>query len=82
MTVDVAAALYGADAAGVCDVFEDGLNSNEYLLLLGNPANRRRKMITTDSVSYMRVVVATYCPDRQLEFEDVVANLNSVDTTR
>ncbi len=50
LTVEVAEALYGNDAAGVCKVFEGGLTTAERNDLLGNPANRRPKTITTDAI--------------------------------
>jgi len=80
LTVDVAVSLYGTDAADVCRVFEDGLDSTEYLLLLGNPSNRRSKFITERSVEYMRHVVDTYCPSQHAAFDDVVSQLDPIES--
>lgn len=82
LTTDVAVSLYGPDAAGTCDVFEGGLNSNEYLLLVGNPSGRRSKLITTQAVDLVRHVVETYCPDELGAFERVVADLNPVESNQ
>ena len=82
LTVAVAVSLYGTDAPSVCGAFDGGLNSNEYLLLLGNPSNRRSKTVTEHSVEFTRRVVRTYCPDQQTEFDDVVEPLNPVGHNR
>jgi len=82
LTTDVAVSLYGTDAAAVCGVFENGLNSNEYLLLLGNPSNRRPKTVTAHSVAYTRHVVRTYCPNEQAAFDEVVEPLNAIESGR
>jgi hypothetical protein len=78
MTVDIAEALYGEDAASVCDVFEGGLTTSERNDLLGNPANRRAKTITTNAIDYGRLVVKTYCPDELSRFNSIVSDLNPV----
>ena len=64
LTVGVAESLYGTDAPGVCDVFDDGLSTAEQNLILGNPGHGRRKTITDEAVIYGRLVVQTYCPDQ------------------
>lgn len=82
LTIDVAVSLYGTDAAAVCGVFENGLNSNEYLLLLGNPSNRRRKTVTEHSVAYTRHVIRTYCPDERAAFDNVVEPIDAIESGR
>ena len=81
LTVEVAEALYGDDAAALCDVFEDGLTSTEQLILLGNPSGRRHKTITDSSIEYAELVVRTYCPDVIDEFHDVVTELDPFEST-
>ncbi len=78
LTVEVAEALYGKDAAAVCDVFEDGLTTAERNDLLGNSANRRPKTITTNAIDYGRLVVKTYCPDELSRYNSIVDDLNPV----
>lgn len=82
LTSDVAVALYGTDAPAVCGAFDDGLNSNEYLLLLGNPSNRRAKTVTEHSVEFTRHVIRTYCPDQQGAFGDVVEAFDPIESSR
>jgi len=43
--------------------------------LPGNPTGRRAKTITTDAVTYGRLVVRTYCPDELSSFDDAVKTL-------
>ena len=81
LTVEVAEALYGEDAAGVCDVFEGGLTTAERNDLLGNVANRRPKTITTNAIDYGRLVVKTYCPDELSRYDSVVSDLNPVSSS-
>lgn len=76
LTVDIAESLYGTSAPAVCDVFDGGLSTSESLILLGNPANGRRKTITTNAVTYAQLVVETYCPDELGDFNDAVAGLD------
>lgn len=80
LTVEVAEALYGNDAAGVCKAFEGGLTTSERNDVLGNPANRRPKTITTDAITYGRLVVKTYCPDELSRYDAIVKDLNPVDS--
>jgi len=82
LTTDVAVSLYGTDAAAICGVFESGLNSNEYLLLLGNPSNRRPKTVTAHSVAYTRHVIRTYCPNEQAAFDEVVGPISAIGSGR
>lgn len=77
-TVDLAASLYGTDAPTVCDVFADGLATAERNDLWGNPTGRRAKVITTDAVTYGRLVVEVYCPDELPHFDAAVASLDPV----
>ena len=79
--MEVAEALYGKDAPSVCDVFEDGLTTAERNDLLGNPANRRPKTITTNAIDYGRLVVKTYCPDELSHFNSIVNDLNPVSSS-
>src|SRR5690349_735967 len=72
LTVDTAEALYGDSAAQVCDVLDGGVSSVESFLLTGNTTGRRDKVITTDAVTYGRLVVQTYCPDELTAFDDLV----------
>ncbi len=76
LTVGVAEALYGDDAAAVCDAFAGGLTSVERLILLGNPSDRRHKTITDHSIQYARLVIETYCPEHGLHFLDEVHDLD------
>ena len=76
LTVDVAESMYGTDAPAMCDVYDDGLSTAEKNVILGNPAQGRRKTITDDAVAYGAIVVQTYCPDSLDEYEDAVADLD------
>ena len=80
LTVEVAESLYGTDAATVCDVFQDGLTTAERNDLLGNPAGRRTKTITTDAVEYGRLVVQTYCPDELANYDKVADKLDPIES--
>ena len=81
LTVEVAESLYGSSASQICDVLKDGVSSAESLLLAGNPSGRREKLITTDSVTYGRLVVKTYCPDELSTYDDLVADIDPTTTT-
>jgi hypothetical protein len=81
LTVGVAESLYGSSAAQICDVLDGGISSAEALLLSGNPSGRRDKLITTDAVTYERLVVTTYCPDQLDAYDDLVADIDTTDTT-
>jgi hypothetical protein len=81
LTVEVAESLYGTDAPAVCDVFEDGLTTAEQNLLLGNPAQGRRKTITDNAVTYGRIVVETYCRDDLDDYDDVVDDLDPLEAS-
>jgi hypothetical protein len=78
LTVGVAEALYGSHAPAVCQVFKGGLNTAEKNDLLGNPSNRRPKTITTNAVTYGRLVVKIYCPSELSHYNAVVSGLNPV----
>lgn len=81
LTPEVAASLYGTDAAAVCDVVRDGVDTGgARLLLLGNPAQGRRRTITDDAVTYGRLVVETYCPDELANYDDLVADVDPIET--
>lgn len=78
LTVDLAESLYGTDAPTVCDVFADGLTTAERNDLWGNPTGRRAKVITTDAITYGRLVVQTYCPEELQNFDDAAKTLDPV----
>ncbi|MDX2381379.1 MAG: hypothetical protein QNM02_16655 [Acidimicrobiia bacterium] len=82
LTVGVAEALYGDDAAAVCDAFDGGLTSVERLILLGNPSGRRHKTITDHSIVYARLVIETYCPEQREHFRDEVEDLDPVESDK
>jgi hypothetical protein len=81
LTPDVAESLYGTSAPQVCDALDDGVGSAESLLLLGNPAGRRAKVISTDAITYGRLVVQAYCPDQLSTYDDLVSGVDGVATT-
>ena len=81
LTVDVAESFYGTKAPAVCDAFDGGLSTAEKNLILGNPAHGRRKTITDDAVTYGRVVVETYCPDKLDHYNDAVDDLDPFEVT-
>jgi hypothetical protein len=76
LTVGVAESMYGSTAPGVCKVFEDGLTTAEKNDLLGNPSGRRPKSITTDAVTYGRLVVKAYCPQQLAHYDAAVKDLD------
>jgi hypothetical protein len=78
LTIDLAESLYGTGAPTVCDVFADGLTTAERNDLWGNPTGRRAKIITTDAITYGRLVVEVYCPDELPHFDAAVASLDPV----
>ena len=80
LTVEVATSLYGTSAPTVCKVFDGGLTTAERNDLWGNPTGRRAKTITTNAVTYGRLVVQTYCPDELSSFDDAVTTLDPVDS--
>jgi hypothetical protein len=81
LTTDVAESLYGTDASTVCDAFDGGLSTSAKNLILGNPAQGRRKTVTDDAVVYGRLVVQTYCPDVLDDYEEAVADLDPFERT-
>lgn len=81
LTVGVAESLYGESAPQICDVLDGGVTSAEALLLKGNPAGRREKLVTTDAVTYERLVVKTYCPDQLSTYDDLVADIDPTEVT-
>ncbi len=82
LTVEVAESLYGTSAPQLCDLLQDGVSSAESLLAKGNPSGRRSKIITTDAITYERLVVQTYCPDRLSTFDDLASGIDATKTTR
>ena len=58
------------------------MSTAESLLLTGNPAGRRGKLVTTDAVTYERLVVQTYCPDQLSTYDDLVSDIDPTKTTR
>jgi hypothetical protein len=81
-TVDATAAEYGTSALQVCGAFKRGLNGPGSLLTIGNPAGRRPKLISTQAVTYGRLVVETYCPNRLKNFNKTVSDLSPTKRTR
>jgi hypothetical protein len=81
LTVGVAEAMYGSTAPGVCKVFEDGLTTAEKNDLLGNPSGRRPKSITTDAVTYGRLVVQAYCPQQLAHYDAAVEDLDPLSSS-
>jgi hypothetical protein len=81
LTVSSAEALYGTSAPQICDALDGGVNTIESLLLSGNLSGRRTKVISTDAVTYGRLVVSVYCPDQLSEYDDFVSNLAITDKT-
>ncbi len=79
LTVGVAESLYGTSAPQICDALDGGVSSAEALLLKGNPAGRRGKLITNDAITYERLVVQTYCPDQLSTYDDLVADIDATD---
>lgn len=80
LTTSVAESLYGSSAPQVCDVLDGGVSSAEALLLTGNQSGRRPKLVTTDAVTFGRLVVKTYCPDQLSTYDDLVAEIDATDT--
>jgi len=78
LTVGVAESLYGSNAPAVCRVFQGGLTTAEKTDLAGNPSDRRPKAITSDAVTFGRLVVQTYCPDQLSQYNAFVKNMNPV----
>jgi hypothetical protein len=78
LTAGVAEALYGSSAPSVCRVLEGGLTTAEKNDLVGNSSNKRPKTITTDAVTYGRLVVQTYCPGELSQYNKLVDHLNPV----
>lgn len=81
LTPEVAASLYGTAAPQLCDVLAGGVGSAESVLLTGMTAGRRDKVITSDTVTFERLVVQTYCPDELSTYDALVADLDPVETT-
>jgi len=76
LSVEVAESLYGTSAPGVCKVFKDGLTTAERNDLLGNNSGRRPKSVTTNAVTYGRLVVETYCPQQLARYDAAVKDLD------
>ena len=81
LTVETAEALYGTSAPQLCDALDGGVSSAESLLLTGNPSGRREKLITTDAVTYGRLVVKTYCPGELSTYNDLVDDIDATEVT-
>lgn len=81
LTVGIAESLYGTSAPQLCDALDGGVSTAESLLLRGNPSGRRGKLISTDAVTYGRLVVKTYCPDQLATYDDLVDNIDATDVT-
>jgi hypothetical protein len=81
LTVSVAESMYGTSAPSICKVLDDGISSAESLLVSGNPSDRRAKLVTTDAITYERLVVKTYCPDKLSTYDDLVSDIDGTETT-
>jgi hypothetical protein len=81
-TVDATAAEFGTSALQVCGAFKHGLNGPGSLLTIGNPAGRRPKLVSNQAVTYGRLVIETYCPNRIKNFNKTVADLDPTRRTR
>jgi hypothetical protein len=81
-TVGATATEYGTSALQVCGAFKRGLNGPGSLLTIGNPAGRRPKLITSEAVTYGRLVIETYCPKLIKNYDGAVADLNPTQRTR
>jgi hypothetical protein len=81
LTTDAAESLYGTDASSVCDAFDGGASTAADLIMRGNLAQGRRKVITDEAVIYTGLVVETYCPDLLIHLEDVVKDLDPFEKT-
>ena len=77
----MAESLYGSSAPQICDALDGGVSSAESLLLTLKPSGRRAKVITTDAITYERLVVQTYCPDQLSTYDDLVSGIDGTDTT-
>ena len=82
LTVGVAESLYGTSAPQICDALDGGVSTAEQLLLTGNPAGRRGKLITNDAITYERLVVQTYCPTQLSTYDDLASDIDATTTTR
>ncbi|MGB0101399.1 MAG: hypothetical protein WBP61_14070 [Nocardioides sp.] len=81
LTAQVAESLYGDSAPQICGVLDDGVSTAEQLLVSGNPAGRREKLISTDAITYEGLVVQTYCPGHSDAYDDLVADIDGTATT-
>jgi hypothetical protein len=82
LTVDTAEALYGSGAPQICDALKGGLSSAETLLLAGDQSGRGGKVVSSDAITYERIVVQTYCPDQLSTYDQLVSDINVTKTTR
>lgn len=80
LSVSTAEALYGTSAPQICKVLDGGVDTAESLLLQGNPSGRRSKVISTDAVTYERLVVQTYCPKHEAAFNRLAADIDAVES--
>ena len=62
-------------------LLDGGVSSAESLLLTGNPAGRREKLITTDAVTLGGLVVKTYCPENESAYKDLVSDIDATKPT-
>lgn len=81
LTVQVAESLYGTEAPAVCEAFEGGSTTSAEVILRGNVAQGRRKVITKDAVIYAGLVVRTYCPDVLADFRRNVTSIDALNTS-
>ena len=64
LTVEVAESLYGTSASQICDVLDGRGQLSGVDAAAGNPSGRREKLVTTDAVTYERLVVQDLLPGR------------------
>ena len=81
LTPDMAESLYGTSAPQICGAFDDGVSTAGTLVLGLKPAGRRAKVITTNAITYERLVVQTYCPDDLAAYDDFVSDVEPTETT-
>jgi hypothetical protein len=77
----MAEALYGTSAPQVCGALDDGVSTAATLVLGLKPAGRRAKVVTTNAITYERLVVQTYCPDDLATYDDFVSDIDATETT-
>ncbi len=82
LTVDAAIALYGEDAAGFCDLHDDGIDDVDGLVILGNTSQGRRPALTDHAIAYGRLVAEVYCPDILGAYDAAFADVEPFEVQR